>query len=113
MVGFLGCEDTLLAHVQLAIHQYPQIRFSRAVLNPFIPQFMSIMGVATTKVQDIALSFVRPHEVLLGPLLEPVWVFLDGIPSLRLVSHRAYGSKSIPALLSEDASQHSSVLSIP
>ena len=32
-VGFLGCEGTLLAHVQLAIHQNPQVFFSRAVLK--------------------------------------------------------------------------------
>jgi len=25
MVGFLGCEGTLLAHVQLPIHQHPQV----------------------------------------------------------------------------------------
>ena len=25
MVGFLGCEGTLLAHIQLAIHQYSQV----------------------------------------------------------------------------------------
>jgi len=25
MAGFLGCESILLAHVQLAIHQYPQV----------------------------------------------------------------------------------------
>lgn len=34
MVGFLSCEGKLLAHVHLAIHQYPQVLFGRAVLNP-------------------------------------------------------------------------------
>ncbi|KAK4815415.1 hypothetical protein QYF61_001403 [Mycteria americana] len=29
-VGFLGCECTLLAHVQLFVHQYPQVLLSRA-----------------------------------------------------------------------------------
>ena len=28
IVGFLGCEGTLLAHDQLAIHQYPQVILS-------------------------------------------------------------------------------------
>ena len=32
-VGFLGCEVTLLAHVQLHIHQHPQVFYSRAALN--------------------------------------------------------------------------------
>jgi len=34
MVGFLGCEGTLLAHVQLAVHQYSQVLLSRAGLHP-------------------------------------------------------------------------------
>ena len=32
-VGFLACKCTLLAHVQLFIHQYPQV--GRTVLHPF------------------------------------------------------------------------------
>ena len=51
MVGFLGCKGTLLAHVQLLIHQYPQVFFSRAVLNPYIPRLVLIVGVATMQVQ--------------------------------------------------------------
>ena len=43
MVGFLGCEDTLLAHVQLPIYQG---LFSRAVLNPFIPWLLLVTRVA-------------------------------------------------------------------
>ena len=68
-VGSLGCEGTLLAHVQLPIHQYPQVLFSRAVLNPFILQFVLLMGVASSQLQDLAFGFVEPHEVHLGPLL--------------------------------------------
>jgi len=44
-VGFLGCKATLLAHVQLPIHQYPQVIFSRAMLNPFIPQVVLVADV--------------------------------------------------------------------
>ena len=72
MVGFLGYEGTFLAHVQIAIHQYPQVLFSRAVLNPYIPQLVLIVGVAMTPVQDLALGFVELHEVHLSSLLEPV-----------------------------------------
>jgi len=42
MVGFLCSEGTLLAHIQLAIHLYPQIFLGRAVLNPFVLQFVLI-----------------------------------------------------------------------
>ncbi|KAK4810201.1 hypothetical protein QYF61_011795 [Mycteria americana] len=87
MVGFLGCECTLLAHVQLFIHQYPQVLLCRAALNPFIPQPLLIPGLAPTKLQDLALGLVEPHEVHTGPLLKIVQVPLDGIPSLRRVNH--------------------------
>ena len=41
MVGFLGCEGTLLAHFQLPIHQYPQVFFGNAALSPFQLTLMS------------------------------------------------------------------------
>jgi len=72
MVGFLGCKGTLLAHAQLPIHRYPRVFFNRAGLNPYISQFILVMGVASTQVQDLALGFVEPYEVHLGPLLKPV-----------------------------------------
>ncbi|KAK4830027.1 LOW QUALITY PROTEIN: hypothetical protein QYF61_008365 [Mycteria americana] len=83
-VGFLGCKCTLLAHVQLFIHQYPQVLLRRAALNPFIPQPVLIPTVAPT--QDPALSLVEPHEVHTGPLLDLVQVPPDGIPSLKHVN---------------------------
>jgi len=58
-VGFLGCESTLLAHVQFAIHQYPQVLFGRAALNPSIPHLVLVMGVASTRVQDFALGLLN------------------------------------------------------
>ncbi|KAK4831203.1 hypothetical protein QYF61_016040 [Mycteria americana] len=85
--GFLGCEITLLAHVQLFIHQCPQVLLGRAALNPIIPQPVLILGVALTQVQDPALGLVEHHEVHMGPLLQLVQVPLDGIPSLRRVNH--------------------------
>ncbi|KAK4815543.1 hypothetical protein QYF61_003235 [Mycteria americana] len=90
MVGFLGCKRTLLAHVQLFTHQYPQVLLCRAALNPFIPQPVLILGVAPTQVQDLALGLVEPPEVHMDPLLELVQVPLDGIPSLRSVNHTTH-----------------------
>jgi len=72
IVGFLGCKGTLVAHVPLATHQYPQVLFRGAVLNPFILQLVLVVDAATIQVQDLALGFVEPLEVLLGPLLKPV-----------------------------------------
>jgi len=59
-VGPLGCKCTLPAHVQLFIHQYPQVLLGRAALNPFIPQPVLIPGVALTQVQDPALGLLEP-----------------------------------------------------
>jgi len=35
--GLLGCERTLVAHVYLFIHQYPQVLLDRAALDPSSP----------------------------------------------------------------------------
>ena len=45
------------------------------------------MTVALTQVQDLALGCVEPHEVHQCPLLKPVQVPLDGIPSLWCIDH--------------------------
>jgi len=84
-VSLLGCKCTLLGHVQFFIHHYPQVLLSRAALNPFILQPLSILGVAPAHEQDHACDLVEPWEVHTGPLLVPVHVPLDGIPSLRHV----------------------------
>ena len=61
MVGLLGCDPTLLAHVQLFIHHYPQDLLGRAALNPFIPQPVLILGIALGWVQELARGLVEPH----------------------------------------------------
>lgn len=71
-VGFLGYDSTLLAPIQLAIHMYYQVIFSRDVLHPYIPQLVLIVDVATTRVQDLVLGFVESCDAHLGPLLRPV-----------------------------------------
>jgi len=59
MVAFRDCKGTLLAHVQLPIHQYPQVLFVRAVLYPYIPKLVLIVWVATTLMQDLALGLMN------------------------------------------------------
>ncbi|KAK4826718.1 LOW QUALITY PROTEIN: hypothetical protein QYF61_010933 [Mycteria americana] len=86
MVGLLGCEHTLSAHVQLFVHQYPQVLFRRAALDHIIPQPVLKPRIAPTQVQDPALGLVEPHEVHTGPLLQLVQVPLDDIPSFWHVS---------------------------
>jgi len=86
MVGLLGYKWTLSAHVQLFIHQYPQVFLSRAALSALIPQPVLILGAMPTHVQDPALCLVEPHDVHIVPLLELVWVPLQGILFLRRVN---------------------------
>ena len=66
-IGFLGCECTLPAHVQLLTHQYPQAPLCRAALSPLIAQPVLVLGIALTHVQNLALGLVEPHEVPHGP----------------------------------------------
>jgi len=86
MVGLLGCEHTLVAHVQLFIHQYHQVLPGRAAFKHFIPQPVLILGIAPTQVQDLASGLVAPQEIHTGPLLKLVQVPLDGIPSFWCVN---------------------------
>ncbi|PKU42690.1 rna-directed dna polymerase from mobile element jockey-like [Limosa lapponica baueri] len=89
--GFLCCKCTLPAHVELLIHQHPQVLLLRAALNLFSSQPVFVSGIALTQVQDPALGLVELHEVHTGPPLQPVQVPLDGIPSLQSVDRTTLG----------------------
>jgi len=84
-VDLLGCENTLLAQVQLFIPQYPEVLLDRAALNCFIRLAVLILRVAPAWAQDLVLGVFEPLEVHTGPLLELVQVPVDGILSLRCV----------------------------
>ena len=71
MVGFLGYEGTLLAHVQLAIHQYPQVLLGSAVFHLYIHQLLLVAVVATTGARPCTW-IIELHVNHLCPLLEPV-----------------------------------------
>jgi len=55
--GFPGCEHTLLAHVQLFIHEASQVFLHRSVLNEFFSQSVDRSGVASIQMQH--LNFIR------------------------------------------------------
>ncbi|KAK4818005.1 hypothetical protein QYF61_004118 [Mycteria americana] len=107
-VGLLGCQCTLLAHVQLFVHQYPQVLFRRAALNPIIPQPVLKPRIAPTQVQDPALGLVEPHEVHTGPLLQLVQVPLDDIPSFwHVICELAEGALNLAVnVIDENIEQH-------
>jgi len=53
-VGFLGCRCTLLAHVELLIHQYPQVLLLRAALEPLSAQPALIIGLVSDQIKMAA-----------------------------------------------------------
>ena len=71
MVGFLGCKRMLPSHVELLIHQHPQVVLLRAAFNSFSSQPVFVLGIALTQVQVFELGLVEPYEVHMGPPLKP------------------------------------------
>ena len=76
----------MAAHVESSINQHSQILLLRAALKTFSVQFVSVLGVALTQVQNHACGLVELHEVGMGPLLKPVQVPLDGFPSFQYIN---------------------------
>ncbi|KAK4815602.1 hypothetical protein QYF61_004817 [Mycteria americana] len=61
-IGFLGHLGTLLAHIQLAVNQHPQVLFHRAAFQPLFPKPVALHGVAVAQPIDPACP---------GPSAEP------------------------------------------
>ncbi|KAK4820995.1 hypothetical protein QYF61_009461 [Mycteria americana] len=82
-IGFLGHLGTLLAHIQAAVNQHPQVLLCQAAFQPLFPKPVALHGVVGTQVQDPALSLVEPHTIDLGPSIQPVQVPLQSLPTLK------------------------------
>ncbi|PKU42978.1 hypothetical protein llap_6739 [Limosa lapponica baueri] len=85
MVGFLSCQCTLLAQIELLICHHPQVFLLRATVNSFSAQPAFVLGIALIHMQDLALGLVELHEVSTDPPLKPVNNPLDGFASLQHV----------------------------
>ncbi|KAK4816367.1 hypothetical protein QYF61_016271 [Mycteria americana] len=85
-IGFLGHLGTLLAHIQAAVNQHPQVLFHQAAFQPPFPKPVVLHGVAVAQVQDLALGLVKPHTTDLGPSIQPVQVPLQSLPTLQLIN---------------------------
>ncbi|KAK4806152.1 hypothetical protein QYF61_001075 [Mycteria americana] len=73
-IGFLGHLGTLLAHIQVAVNQHPQVLLCWPAFQPLFPKPVELHGIAVAQVQDLALGFVKPHTIGLGPLIQPVQI---------------------------------------
>ncbi|KAK4825593.1 hypothetical protein QYF61_000682 [Mycteria americana] len=82
-IGLLGHLGTLLAHIQPAVDQHPQVLLCQAAFQPLFPKPVALHGVVMTQVQDLALSLVEPHTIGLSPSIQPVWVPLQSLPTLQ------------------------------
>ncbi|KAK4832875.1 hypothetical protein QYF61_025971 [Mycteria americana] len=100
-VGLLGHLGTLLAHVQLAVKQYPQVLLCQAALQPLFPKPVALHGVVVIQAQDLALSLVEHHTVGLGPSIQPVRVPLQALPAFKEVNTPT--QLSVTCKLTEDA----------
>ncbi|KAK4826066.1 hypothetical protein QYF61_005025 [Mycteria americana] len=84
-IGLLGHLGTLLAHIQAAVNQHPQV-FCQAAFQPLFPKPVALHGVAVAQVQDLALGLVEPHTSGLGPSIQPVQVPLQSLPTLQQIN---------------------------
>lgn len=76
-LGFLGCKGTVLAQVQLPNHQYPKVLSGRALLNPSIPQLVSIGGIAEPwgpMCRNLKLDLLRSYRAHGLRLSRTLWI---------------------------------------
>ncbi|KAK4825177.1 hypothetical protein QYF61_024657 [Mycteria americana] len=85
-VGLLGHLGTLLAHIQPAVDQYPQVLFHRAAFQPLFPKPVALHGVVVTQVEDPALGLVEPHTIGPSPRIQPVQIPLQSLPPLKQIN---------------------------
>ncbi|KAK4815219.1 hypothetical protein QYF61_022866 [Mycteria americana] len=85
-IGLLGRLGTLLAHIQAAVNQHPQVLLCQAAFQPLFPKPVALHGVAVAQVQDLALSLVKPHTIHPSPLIQPVQVPLQSLPTLQQIN---------------------------
>ncbi|KAK4823957.1 hypothetical protein QYF61_008343 [Mycteria americana] len=85
-IGFLGHLGTLLAHIQVAVNQHPQVLLCQAAFQPLFPKPVALHGVAVAQVQDLAFGLVEPHTIDLGPPIQPVQVPLQSLRTLQQIN---------------------------
>ena len=86
--GLSGCNHTLLAQVQLLVHQDPQVLLGRATLNMLFSRSAHISVMALAQVQHLAFGLLEHLQVLVGLLFKPVFkpIPLDNHPSFYCIN---------------------------
>ncbi|KAK4814948.1 hypothetical protein QYF61_006892 [Mycteria americana] len=52
-IGFLGHLGTLLAHIQVAVNEHPQVLLCQAAFQPLFPKPVALHGVAVAQIQPV------------------------------------------------------------
>ena len=73
-IGLHGHLGTLLAHIQMTVHQYTNVLFCQAAFQPLLPKPVGLPGVIVTKMQDLTLGPIETHTISLGPLIQLIQV---------------------------------------
>ena len=76
-IGLLGHLGTLLAHIQLTVHQYPKVPFHQAAFQPLLIKPVGLPGVIVTKMQDPTMDPMEIHATNLGPSIQSIQVPLQ------------------------------------
>jgi len=58
----------------------------RTAFQPLLPKPVALYGVVVTEVQDPAPGLVEPHTVGLSPLIQPVQIPLQSLPTLQQIN---------------------------
>ena len=74
--GLLGHLGTLLAHIQLTVHQYTKVPFHQAAFQPLLPKPVGLPGLLVTKMQDPTLGPIATCTFNLGPSIQSIQVHL-------------------------------------
>ncbi|KAJ7405825.1 hypothetical protein BTVI_67559 [Pitangus sulphuratus] len=98
-IGLLGHLVTLLAHVQMAVDQHPQVLFHWDSLQTLFPQPVALHGVIVTKGQDPAPDRIESHTVCLGPSILPVQIPLQSLSAFQQINIPAQLGKLIEVAL--------------
>ncbi|KAK4807083.1 hypothetical protein QYF61_018424 [Mycteria americana] len=89
-IGFLGHLGTLLAHIQLAVNQQPQVLLCLAAFQPLFPKPMALHGVVVTQINTPTQLGVicKLAEGALNPLVQ----IIDKDIKQNWPQHRALGN---------------------
>ncbi|KAJ7419506.1 integral membrane protein dgcr2 idd [Pitangus sulphuratus] len=84
--GLLGHLGTGLAHVQFAANKHTKVLFCQAAFQPLFPKYVMLYRVIVTELQDPALGLLEPHNIGLSPLIQPVQIPLQNLPTFQQIN---------------------------